>query len=176
MVERVEVHSVHSRAASILNPSLSIAPAIIETFRGQDSRCTERIRSWQYQSKRSLKFIGLERRLPPLLRRYSHLPCLCLEVFTISGIFLQRHQAVYCDHLCELGGDNLDCLTMFHTGASLFSLIFANLVEVDSCNFSLFSIEDLGNLFESRAAGLKVQEVDEDEFECNPALDFLSAS
>lgn len=45
-----------------------------------------------------------------------------------------------------------------------------NSLEVDVANFSLITVEDLGNLLESGALSLDVKDGDEDEFEEDPAL------
>jgi hypothetical protein len=45
------------------------------------------------------------------------------------------------------------------------------LLQIDACNFSIFAIEDLGHLFESRSSGFNVQEADEKEFEEDPHLE-----
>jgi hypothetical protein len=45
-----------------------------------------------------------------------------------------------------------------------------NGLEIDAGNLSVITVEDLGDLLESRATGLDVEDRDEDEFEENPAL------
>jgi hypothetical protein len=42
--------------------------------------------------------------------------------------------------------------------------------EINVSNLSVFTIEDLGDLLKSRAAGLDIKDADEDEFEEDPAL------
>lgn len=64
----------------------------------------------------------------------------------------------------------LDC----DTGTLLFKARGHNsslhLLEIDMCNLSLLTIEDLGNLLESWATGFDVKEGDKDEFKENPDL------
>lgn len=50
----------------------------------------------------------------------------------------------------------------------------ANLVIVDKGNLSLVSVEDLGNLLESRPLGLDVEEGNEEEFDEDPDLIMIS--
>ena len=50
----------------------------------------------------------------------------------------------------------------------------ASLLEVDSTDLSIVTIKDLGNLFKGRSFGLDIEEVHEDKFECDPALNIVS--
>lgn len=49
-----------------------------------------------------------------------------------------------------------------------------NLIGVNDSDLSLIAIEDLGDLLESRALGLNVEEDDEAEFEEDPDLAYVS--
>ena len=48
--------------------------------------------------------------------------------------------------------------------------ILLDLAHIDGGNLGVRTIEDLGNLLKSRALGLNVEEVNEDQFKKDPAL------
>jgi hypothetical protein len=48
--------------------------------------------------------------------------------------------------------------------------LLLDLVDIDVANLGLITIDDLGELLEGGALGLNIHEVDEGEFEENPAL------
>jgi hypothetical protein len=52
--------------------------------------------------------------------------------------------------------------------------VLLNDLNVDVSNFSLITIEDLGNLLKSGTTGLDVEDSNEDEFEEDPALGLIS--
>jgi hypothetical protein len=52
--------------------------------------------------------------------------------------------------------------------------VLLNDLNVDVSNFSLITIEDLGDLLKSGTTGLDVEDSNEDEFEEDPALGLIS--
>jgi hypothetical protein len=67
----------------------------------------------------------------------------------------------------DVGVLDMDTIVLLEAGCHNRSL---HLLKIDMRNFSLVAIKDLGNFFESRAAGFNVEEEDEDEFEEDPDL------
>lgn len=62
----------------------------------------------------------------------------------------------------------LDDVAMFDVMVHLLAQV--DLVHVDLGDLGVLAVEDLGDLLERGAAGFDVEEVDEDEFEGDPAL------
>jgi hypothetical protein len=71
------------------------------------------------------------------------------------------------------GPDLLDAdmvLLLEASGATMLENVLLNLAEVNVGNLCVIAVKDLGDFLEGRAAGLDVEDGDEDELKEDPAL------
>lgn len=80
---------------------------------------------------------------------------------------LHMHKYIYVDKTPVMTPLGLSS-EMLLVGLDLGLLL--DLVEVQLRDGGVVAVDDLGELLEGRALGLDVHDVDEDEFECDPAL------
>jgi hypothetical protein len=59
---------------------------------------------------------------------------------------------------------------MVHLFRGLQDSLLLSVFEVNLCDISIITIENSGNLFQSRALGFDVEEEDEDELDSDPNL------